>query len=95
MFNATHKADYSKRLNASSNVIYTIKNSRAKRDVLKLHRASRGLYSQLDQELVICRQKQHHTTRYIELATQLEEACARVEKLTTFALLLPERSPDN
>lgn len=80
--------DHDTRLDQLFAQIQDVKNKRAQRDLLLMHRAVERVLTDLDRERVNCRRAQKETIRYKELYNQIEEMLSNLEKHLTLAHLM-------
>ena len=80
--------DYSKRIDNAYSQIGAVKSKVARRDLLKMLRATEDAYTKLDKESVECRRLRKETARYRDLHQNFQELLTNLEKHITFASLL-------
>lgn len=80
--------DYDTHLDQLFAQIRDVKNKRAQRDLLVMHRAVERVLTDLDRERVECRRLQKETNKYQELHAQIGELLDNLEKHLTLAHLM-------
>lgn len=80
--------DYDTRLDQLFAQIQELKNKRAQRDLLIMHRAVEKVLTELDRERVECRRLQKETNKFKELYAQISDLLDNLEKHLTLAHLM-------
>jgi hypothetical protein len=83
-----HKDNLFYQLQDCRDKVFSIRQGRNHKDLVKMLDHIGSLFSQLDQELVVCRRVNHYTVKYNQLFQIIIEQKSNLEKYLVLASLL-------